>query len=135
MSRGLAKEDSESNLVDYRSSIEALDTVESSSDELSTKPMFNEKDRAEIVFCEKYSATDVYINGEDATCWHPWTGTLELKPLRFDTQTGTFVVLLKTPVDAWLGKHRHRGTVTAVTISGEWNYKEYVVMALIRHYS
>lgn len=84
------------------------------------------KDRAEIIFTDKYASPDVFIDSRKDTLWHPWVGTLELRPLRFETRSGTFVIGLRTPVDAWLGKHRHRGTVTAVTAAGNWGYKEYV---------
>lgn len=57
--------------------------------------------------------------------WYPWLGDPEIKPLRFEMRTGTFVMILRSPTDAGLGKHRHRGTVTAVTLKGEWNYLEY----------
>lgn len=62
----------------------------------------------------------------------PWLSNLELKPLRFETRTGTFVVVLRILEDTWLGKYRHRGTVTAVTLNGEWNYKEYVFVKVCR---
>lgn len=83
-------------------------------------------ERSELALADKYSSPDVFISGERDTCWHPWTANLELKPLRFETRSGTFVVVLRSLEDTWLGKHRHRGTVTAVTLNGEWNYKEYV---------
>ncbi|KAF9762895.1 hypothetical protein IL306_003288 [Fusarium sp. DS 682] len=83
------------------------------------------KDRKALIFTDKHSSPDVYVNSSKDTLWHPWTGTLELKPLRFETRSGSFVIGLRTPVDCWLGKHRHRGTVTAVTLSGNWRYKEY----------
>ncbi|KAJ5995260.1 hypothetical protein N7481_002237 [Penicillium waksmanii] len=82
-------------------------------------------EKSELALADKFSSPDVYINGESDTCWHPWHENLELKPLRFETRTGTFVVVLRSSEDTWLGKHRHRGTVTAVTLNGEWNYKEY----------
>lgn len=81
-------------------------------------------EKSELALADKYSSPDVYINGERDTCWHPWHENLELKPLRFETRTGTFVVVLRSTEDTWLGKHRHRGSVTAVTLNGEWNYKE-----------
>ena len=86
----------------------------------------NEHERAEIAFVDKYSAPDVYINGKNDTLWFPWIGPIELKPMRMENRTGTFVVGLRSKVAASLGKHRHRGTVTAITMSGEWGYKEYV---------
>ena len=46
---------------------------------------------------------------------------------RFLLAAGTFVISLanRTNEDADLGKHRHRGQVTAVTLKGEWWYEEY----------
>jgi 2,4'-dihydroxyacetophenone dioxygenase len=86
--------------------------------------VLTDKDRKGLAFTDKHSSPDVYISYNKDTLWHPWTGTLELKPLRYETRSGSFVVALRTPVDAWLGKHRHRGTVTAVTLAGNWRYKE-----------
>lgn len=84
-----------------------------------------ELERSELALAGKYSSPDVYINGETDTCWHPWINNLEVNPLRFETRTGTFVVVLRSLEDTWLGKHRHRGSVTAVTLKGEWYYKGY----------
>ena len=81
-------------------------------------------EKSELVLADKYSSPDVYISGERDTCWHPWHDNLELKPLRFETRTGTFVVVLRSTEDTWLGKHRHCGPMAAVTLKGEWNYKE-----------
>lgn len=81
-------------------------------------------EKKELALADKYSSPDVYISGEKDTCWHPWGEKLEMKPLRFETRTGTFVNVLRAKEDTWLGKHRHRGTVTAVTLKGEWSYKE-----------
>lgn len=86
--------------------------------------ILTDKDREDLAFVDKYSSPDVYINAAKDSLWHPWVGTLELKPFRFETRSGTFVISLRTPVDCWLGKHRHRGTVTAVTTAGPWRYKE-----------
>jgi hypothetical protein len=84
-----------------------------------------EHERSEIAFVDKYSAPDVYISEKNDTLWFPWIGPIELKPTRMENRTGTFVVGLRSKVAASLGKHRHRGTVTAITMSGEWGYKEY----------
>ncbi|KIW31833.1 uncharacterized protein PV07_03426 [Cladophialophora immunda] len=91
----------------------------------NTESKLTPLERSELALADKHSSPDVYINGEDDTCWHPWINDLELKPLRFETRTGTFVVVLRSTKDTWLGKHRHRGSVTAVTLKGSWNYKEY----------
>jgi quercetin dioxygenase-like cupin family protein len=87
-------------------------------------------EKAEIAFTNKYSSPDAYINGEQDTCWFHWQGSLDLKPLRFETRTGTIVAVLRSSEDTWLGKHRHRGPVTAVTLKGEMNYKELVFRTL-----
>jgi hypothetical protein len=91
--------------------------------------ILNEHERSELAFVDKYSAPDVYINEKNDTLWFPWIGPIELKPMRMENRTGTFVVGLRSKVAASLGKHRHRGTVTAITMSGEWGYKEYVTTA------
>lgn len=81
-------------------------------------------DKAELQLADKYSSPDVYISGEHDTLWHSWVNNLEIKPLRFETRSGTFVIVLRAKEDTWLGKHRRRGNVTAVTLKGGWNYKE-----------
>ena len=86
--------------------------------------VLTELDRREMDLVRKYGATDVYINGEEAG-WHPWVNGLMLKPYRFDTKTGMSVFVLWAPEAAVLGKHRHRGVVTAVTLEGDWGYFEY----------
>ena len=85
----------------------------------------NDQEREELAFVDKYSAPDIYINSKSDTLWFPWIGPIELKPMRMENRTGTFVVGLRSKVAAGLGKHRHRGTVTAITMAGEWGYKEY----------
>lgn len=89
-----------------------------------TESKLTSLDKAELQVADKYSSPDVYISCKDDTLWHPWMHGLELKPLRFETKTGAFVVVLRADKDTWLGKHRHRGNVTALTMNGEWNYKE-----------
>ncbi|KAJ5156590.1 hypothetical protein N7492_009393 [Penicillium capsulatum] len=81
-------------------------------------------DKAEIELANSHGSPDIYVNGEKDTCWYPWANCLELKPLRFDTRTGTFVLMMRSLEDTWLGRHRHRGAVSAVTLKGEWNYAE-----------
>lgn len=88
--------------------------------------VLTKKQQDEYAFVDKYSATDVYINADKDTSWFPWTANMELKPLRFDTKSGTFVMAMRSLGDGQLGKHRHRGSVSAVTIAGQWGYKEWV---------
>ncbi|EME80949.1 uncharacterized protein MYCFIDRAFT_26509 [Pseudocercospora fijiensis CIRAD86] len=69
--------------------------------------------------------TDVYINGEDDTCWYHWTGRIYVKILRMENRKGCYIIKLKTGPHAELGKHRHRDEVRAYTIAGNWGYHEY----------
>jgi hypothetical protein len=90
----------------------------------STTSVLTEDDLREIALVKHYGAPDVYINAGEAG-WHPWVNGLMIKPYRYETKSGSFVFVLWAPRAAVLGKHRHRGVVTAVTIQGEWGYFEY----------
>ena len=61
----------------------------------------------------RLGAADQYIDAEKDTCWYHWTGSIYVKPLRFENRSGTYVIVLKTDPHAELGKHRHRGEVRA----------------------
>lgn len=76
-------------------------------------------EKSQLHLADDYSSSDVYINGESDTLWHPWVNNLIIKPLRFETRTGTFAIVLRAKEDTWLGKHRHRRSVTAITVKGE----------------
>lgn len=89
-----------------------------------TESRMSELDRAELAVVEKYAAEDRYVS-EDELPWYPWVGTIEIKLFRADNRAGQFVLGLRTGPDAVLGKHRHRGVVTAVTLKGSWEYYEY----------
>lgn len=73
---------------------------------------------------DRLGAPDVYTDGEKDTEWYHWTGSIYVKPLRFENRSGTYVIKLKTEPHAELGKHRHRGEVRAYTIKGNWGYHE-----------
>ena len=79
---------------------------------------------AELHLAEKMGAADVYIDCEKDTEWCYWTGSIYMKPVRFDNRSGSFVIKLKTEPEAQLGKHRHRGEVRAYTVKGPWGYHE-----------
>jgi 2,4'-dihydroxyacetophenone dioxygenase len=80
--------------------------------------------RAEMAIVEEYAADDRYISERELP-WFPWVGDIEIKVLRADNRNGQFVLGLRSAVDAVLGKHRHRGTVTAVILRGRFEYFEY----------
>lgn len=78
----------------------------------------------EMDIANRLGAEDVYIDGEKDTDWYHWTGSIYVKPLRFENRSGTYVISLKTDPHAELGKHRHRGEVRAYTVRGNWGYHE-----------
>jgi 2,4'-dihydroxyacetophenone dioxygenase len=86
--------------------------------------VLSEDDLREMKLVKRYGAPDVYINGDEAG-WHPWVNGLMIKPYRYETMNGLWVFTLWAPKAATLGKHRHRGIVTAVTLEGDWGYFEY----------
>jgi 2,4'-dihydroxyacetophenone dioxygenase len=81
-------------------------------------------DRQEMAAVERFGGTDTYISAHESP-WVRWVGDIEIKILRVENRTGLLVIALRSPTDQSLGKHRHRGTVTATTIAGAWNYYEY----------
>nr|WP_255426336.1 2,4'-dihydroxyacetophenone dioxygenase family protein [Pseudonocardia sp. C8] len=84
----------------------------------------SELDRAELAVVDQYAAEDRYISGDELP-WFPWVGPIEIKVVRADNRTGQYVLGLRSSEEAVLGKHRHRGVVSAVTVSGAWEYFEY----------
>ena len=86
--------------------------------------VLTEDDLREMDHVRQYGAQDVYINGEGAG-WHPWVNGLMIKPYRYETKGGLSVFNLWAPKATLLGKQRHRGVVTAVTMQGDWGYFEY----------
>lgn len=78
----------------------------------------------ELEVADRLGAPDTYIDSQADTDWYLWTGTIWVKPLRFENRSGGYVIQLKTEPHSELGKHRHRGEVRAFTIKGEWGYHE-----------
>lgn len=78
----------------------------------------------ELAMVDDVGAADVYTCSETETCWYHWTGSIWVKPHRFENRTGEYVIALKTEPHAELGKHRHRGQVKAYTVKGPWGYHE-----------
>ena len=84
----------------------------------------------ELDIANQMGAPDHYLDAENDTEWYHWTGSIYVKPIRFENRTGTYVVKLRTEPDAELGKHRHRGEVRAYTVKGNWGYHEYAPTSL-----
>jgi len=86
-------------------------TKSANGDETTDRVKANELKENKIA--DRLGAADTYIDGEKDTCWYHWTGSIYVKPLRFENRSGTYVIVLKTDPHAELGKHRHRGEVRA----------------------
>jgi hypothetical protein len=89
--------------------------------------------RRVIAVTDRYGAKDTIIKSTD-TPFFPWVEGFELRLIRIDNRTGTFTVDLRSLMDTWLGKHRHRGGVVATTLQGAWNYAEYDWVAQVGDY-
>tara|TARA_A100000171_G_scaffold49237_1_gene57896 strand:+ start:9984 stop:10499 length:516 start_codon:yes stop_codon:yes gene_type:complete len=72
----------------------------------------------------QYGVPDMYLNENDSV-FHPWVGDVWLKPLRFDVRNSLYVNILWSKGPGGLGRHRHRGPVSAFTLEGSWRYEEY----------
>lgn len=71
-----------------------------------------------------FGVPDLYLNTEESL-FHPWVGDVWLKPLRFDVRNNLYVTILWSKGPGGLGRHRHRGPVSAFTLEGSWRYEEY----------
>lgn len=71
-----------------------------------------------------FGISDMYVN-EAESQYHPWIGDVWLKPLRFDVRNNLYVTILWSKGPGGLGRHRHRGAVSAFTLEGSWRYEEY----------
>ena len=79
--------------------------------------VLSESDRQEMTAVKRFGGTDTHISANESP-WVPWVGDIEIKILRVENRTGLLVIALRSPTDQSLGKHRHRGVVTATTIAG-----------------
>jgi len=84
----------------------------------------SERETAELKLAETFGGGNHYISGDELP-WTPWIGAIEIKVMRVDNRTGQLVMALRSKDDVVLGKHRHRGAVTAVTLKGAWEYHEH----------
>ncbi len=75
----------------------------------------------------EHGVQDIYM-GTDESLFHPWVGAsgdVFLKPLRFDVRNSLYVNILWSKGPGGIGRHRHRGPVSAYTLEGSWRYEEY----------
>ena len=65
------------------------------------------------------------IQKEDPRVWVPQTDCLSFRPLCLCTSQGYYVNLLKFKGGGVLGRHRHSSPVHALTLKGNWGYREH----------
>jgi len=68
---------------------------------------------------------DIDEEEEDPRVWVPQTECLSFRPLCLCTSQGYYVNLLKFKGGGVLGRHRHSSPVHALTLKGEWGYREH----------
>src|SRR5262245_30672803 len=112
-----------SRIRDSNGKVKELSMTMSNSQLKTPVSVLTEGDLRELELVKQYGATDVHINAEEVG-WHPWVNGLMIKPYRYETKNGQSVFVLWAPQATVLGKHRHRGVVTAVTLEGDWGYFE-----------
>ncbi|MBW0114297.1 2,4'-dihydroxyacetophenone dioxygenase family protein [Pseudonocardia abyssalis] len=74
-----------------------------------------------------HQVEDSYLAADEVDSpWMPYGSPQVLtRYLSFDPRNGRTHALLKSTVSGAVGTHRHRGQVTAYTLSGSWGYLEY----------
>lgn len=96
----------------------------SNSTQLSKASVMSEDDQRILARHNQFGVADMYLNDTESV-FHPWVGDVWLKPLRFDVRNSLYVNILWAKKPSGLGRHRHRGPVSAYTLEGSWRYEEY----------
>lgn len=78
-----------------------------------------------IDFSSYGSTKDLMQQEEDSRVWVPQTDCLSFRPLCFCVSQGYYVNLLKFKGGGILGRHRHSSPVHALTLKGNWGYREH----------
>ncbi len=74
----------------------------------------------------KYARPDIHIGADEQS-----SPTIEVFPgilvrfLSFDVRNNSFSNITMVPNGGVIGRHRHRGSVIAITLEGSWRYLEY----------
>lgn len=87
--------------------------------------VLSDLERRRLAVTDRFGAPDLYVDSDKGTVWYPWVGDIYLKPLYFDLRNCIFHNILWAKSPGFLGRHRHRGIVTAMTLEGTWRYEEY----------
>src|SRR5215471_7227562 len=74
----------------------------------------------------EYGRPDIHIGaGEDESPYVPWKNDVYIRHLAFDVRRNYYVNVLWVTKGGMLGRHRHRGPVSACVLEGSWRYREY----------
>jgi 2,4'-dihydroxyacetophenone dioxygenase len=74
----------------------------------------------------EYGRPDVQIgSSEEESPYVPFRPNVFIRHLAFDVRNNYYVNVLYVTQGGMLGRHRHRGAVTACTLEGSWRYLEY----------
>ena len=85
----------------------------------------NDTELRRLNVTEKFGSPDLFVSSEKDTEWFHWVDDIYLKPLYFDLKNCIFHNIMWVKSPGCLGRHRHRGVVTAMTLEGTWRYDEY----------
>jgi len=74
----------------------------------------------------EFGRPDVEIGAsESLSPYVPFAPNVFIRHLAFDVRNNYYVNILWVKEGGMLGRHRHRGAVTACTLEGSWRYLEY----------
>jgi 2,4'-dihydroxyacetophenone dioxygenase len=75
---------------------------------------------------QAYGRPDIHIGGsEDESPYVPLKESVFIRHLAFDVRSNSFANILWVKKGGMLGRHRHRGPISACTLEGSWRYLEY----------
>jgi 2,4'-dihydroxyacetophenone dioxygenase len=74
----------------------------------------------------EYGRPDVHIGeSEEESPYVPFKPNVYIRHLAFDVRRNNYVNVLCVTKGGMLGRHRHRGPVSACVLEGSWRYLEY----------
>jgi 2,4'-dihydroxyacetophenone dioxygenase len=75
---------------------------------------------------QEYGRPDIHIGAsQDESPYVPFKENVFIRHLAFDVRTNSFANILWVKKGGVLGRHRHRGPISACTLEGSWRYLEY----------
>lgn len=77
---------------------------------------------------DRFGRQEVHVGADESESpWVPFPGVenVWIRHLAFDLASGSFANILRVGQGGRLGRHRHRGPVSAYVLEGSWRYLEY----------